>query len=110
TAWDLAIKIDLEAFNLMQGGTINGKNYGVSVYGNFTTTGANLNRSWMAHARIVAANLPTKNDYANTDLDDYSASPTPTFFRLAVIRKIMAYCDAWGNVWGTAIRPTGAIL
>jgi hypothetical protein len=103
--WDMANKVDCEAFNIMQGGAINGKSYGTSVFGNFTTTGAKLDRTYIAHPRIQSSNLPTTNLIVNAALDDSAAQ---NYFRLAVIRAIMKYCDSWGNIMG--LRPTGAIL
>jgi len=109
--WDLANKVDLEGFNLLQGGTINGNNYGTGVYGNFVTTGAKLARTYLPHARIITANLPTKNDYANSDLDDFGGATDNGLFRLSVIRKIMAHCAAWGNIFDNKpVRPTGVIF
>jgi hypothetical protein len=105
--WDLTNKVDVEAFNLLQGGTINGQAYGAGVYGSFRTTGAKLSQTYLPHPRIQTANLPTKNLFVNADLDD---GGTSNVFRLAVIRKIMNYCDSWGNIFGAPIRPTGAIM
>ena len=107
-AWDMANKIDVEAFNLLQGGTINGLSYGNGVYGSFTTTGANLSRTYVANARINTSNLPTTNQI--TLSDNGTSTNQSNKFRLAVIRAIMKYCDSWANIWGGPIRPTGAIL
>jgi len=105
--WDMANMVDAEAFNLLVGGTINSKSYGTGVYGAFKTTGSALDKTWIPNVRIATSNLPTTNDYKNADLDDAGAK---TGFRLAVIRKIMAHCDAFGTVLNGPLRPTGAIL
>ncbi len=60
-AWDISNKIDMIGFNLAQGGTINGEAWGTTFYGPFTSTGTKLNRTYVAHPRIQAANLPTTN-------------------------------------------------
>jgi hypothetical protein len=110
-SWDLSNKVDLEGFNLLYGGVLNGNNYGIGVYGAFKTTGARLDRTYIPHARIITANLPTTNDYANSDLDDYGTATDTGKFRLAVIRKALAHCAAWGNIFDNKpVRPTGAIF
>jgi len=103
--WDMTNKVDTEAFNIMNGGTINGQNYGTSVFGAFTSTGAKLDRTYIAHPRIQTVNLPTTNLITNASLDDGGAT---NLFRFAVIRAIMKYCDSWGGIF--KLRPTGAIL
>ena len=105
-AFDMANKVDTEAFNILHGGTINGLSYGTSIYGAFTTTGASLDRTYLINARAQTANLPTTNLIINSALDDSAATNK---FRLAVIRAIIKYCDSWGGVLGS-LRPTGVIL
>lgn len=113
-AWDMANKIDMIGFNLAHGGTINGEAWGTTMYGAFTTTGTPLNRTYIAHPRIQTANLPTTNKIINSQIFDVVAgvrtAAYSNYFRFAVIRAIMNYCNSWGNVWGENIQPTGAIL
>lgn len=110
-AWDVTNKLDVEAFNFLLGGTINGVSYGTGVFGAFRTTGAPLARTWVQHPRINSANLPTKNDYSNSDLDDYGSSTDNGLFRPSVIRKIMDHCDSFGTILGgRPLSPTGVIL
>jgi len=112
--WDLANKQDVELFNLLNGGTINGQAYGAGVYGAFKTTGGKLDRTFILHPRIQTANIPTANLIPNTMIFDLVAGvPTGAVsnrFRLGVIRAIMKYCDSFGNLLGGPLRPTGAIL
>ena len=113
-AWDLANKEDMEMFNLLQGGTINGQSYGAGVYGAFRTTGTKLDRTYIPNPRIQTANLPTTNLIINSGIYDLvegvQTAAHSNVFRFGVIRAIMKYCDSWGNIWGRPIRPTGAIL
>ncbi len=113
-AWDLANKEDVELFNLLNGGTINGQAFGAGIYGNFTTTGTALNRTFVFHPRIQTANIPTTNKIVNAAVFDLVAGvPTGAVtnrFRLGVIRAIMKYCDSFGSLLGGPLRPTGAIL
>lgn len=112
---DLANKVDFEAYALLVGGTINGKNYGDGVFGNFKWTGPKLSRTAILHPRINASNLPAKNDYTNDDLDPFEEAGQTgdqlQQFRLAVIRLAIAHCAKFGNIFdGRPIRPTGAIF
>jgi hypothetical protein len=113
-AWDLANKEDLELFNLLNGGTINGVAYGTGCYAPFNTGAAKLDKTFILHARIQAANLPTTNLIPNTSIFDVvSGTKTPAAFnnfRLGVIRAIMKYCTSWGKIFGTPLVPTGAII
>ena len=102
--WDMANKVDLEAFNVMTGGK---STMGQSIYGAFSLTGAPLSRTWIPNDRIVPENLPTTNDLV---LDDNTTTGPTSLFRLAVIRAIIKYCEQWGNIWGSPIRPTGLIM
>ncbi len=104
-SWDMANKVDYAAFLMMTAGTsLTGK----GIYGDFNLTGAPLDRTWIPNDRILASNLPTSNDMHCPD--NGTGAGQSNKFRLQVIRTIMAYCEAWGNVWGAPIRPTGLIM
>lgn len=92
-AFDMANKVDVLAKTLLD-----------TTYGVFTTTGASLSRTWIPNSRIVSSNLPSTNILT---LDDNSGT---TKFRLKVIRAILKYCNQWGGIWNTPLRPTGQIL
>jgi hypothetical protein len=94
--YDMTNKVDAEAYNLMHTGSV--------LYGNFTTTGAKLDRTWVPNSRIHTPNLPTTNDIV------LSGNTTSTKFRLQVVRAILKYCESWGNIFGAPLRPTGVIL
>jgi hypothetical protein len=102
--WDMANKVDLEAFTLLTAGR---STVGQGIYGPFNLTGAPLSRTWIPNARILPPNLPDTNDLA---LADNSATGATSRFRMDVIRAIMHYCNRWANVWGAPIRPTGLVL
>ena len=70
-------------------------------------TGTPLDRTWIPNDRIIATNLPTSNDVSCAD--NGTGSSQSNKFRLSVLRTILKYCEAWGNVWGAPIRPTGLI-
>jgi hypothetical protein len=106
--WEMTNKVDNEAFCMLQGGTINGANYGSSVYAAFKTTGSMLDRTYVPHGRIHTPNLPTTNKLVLED--NGTTAGKSNKFRLNVIRAIMKYCDSWGQIFGQPIRPTGAIL
>jgi hypothetical protein len=110
--FDLTNKVDIEAYGLLVGGSFNGKSYGNGIFGSFRTTGSRLDRTWVANARINASNLPTTNDITNAMLASggFNASGPTSGFRLAVIRYIMWYCAAFGNIFGSPLQPTGAIF
>lgn len=95
--FDMANKVDVDAKTLLD-----------TLYGNFVTTGAKLNRTWIPNDRIVEANLPLTNDLVLPD--NGTGTNQSNKFRLSVIRAIMRYCDQWGQVFGTPLAPTGAIL
>ena len=104
-AWDMANKVDYEAFLMMTSGqSITGQ----GIFGPFNLTGSPLSRTWIPNDRIIAANLPTTNIL--TCSDNGTGAGQSNLFRLNVIRTILAYCEAWGNVWGAPIRPTGMIM
>jgi hypothetical protein len=104
-SWDMANQVDLNAYTLMTSGQ---STMAQSIYGEFNLTGANLSRTWIPNARILPANLPTTNDL---ELSDNGAGANQSNrFRLAVVRAILQYCEMWGDIWGTPIRPTGLIL
>jgi hypothetical protein len=113
-AWDLMNKEDEELFNLLNGGTINGTAYGNGCYAAFNTGSAKLDKTFIPHARIATANLPTTNLITNANVFDLvNGVPTGAVynrFRLGVIRAIMTYCASWGNIFGGPLMPTGAIL
>lgn len=93
TAWDMANKMDVDAKTLLD-----------TLFAAFNSGSGKLNQTWLAHPRIVAANLPTTNDLS---LADNTGS---TKFRLAVIRAIIKYCAQWGQALGQPLSPTGVIL
>ncbi len=103
--WDMANKVDLEAYTLMTGGKSLAAQ---TVYGSFNGASKDLDKTWIPNARINTANLPTTN--ALVLADNGSGQGQSNNFRLAVIRAIMNYCESWANVWGSPIRPTGMIL
>jgi hypothetical protein len=109
-SFDITNKVDLEAYNLLIGGTINGNNYGTGIFGAFNTASAALDKTYLPHPRINTANLPTTNDFANSALDDAGTATDTGLFRLSVIRLILKYCAQWGNIFGSPVRPTGAIF
>jgi hypothetical protein len=104
-AWDMANKVDFEAYTMMTGGQ---SNTGQSIFGPFNLTGANLSRTWIPNSRILPDNLPQTNDLVLSD--NGTGAGQSNLFRLNVIRAIMKYCEQWGNIWGTPIRPMGMIL
>jgi hypothetical protein len=104
-AWDMANKVDFEAYTMMTGGQ---SNTGQSIFGPFNLTGANLSRTWIPNNRILPDNLPQTNDLVLSD--NGTGAGQSNLFRLNVIRAIMKYCEQWGNIWGTPIRPMGMIL
>jgi hypothetical protein len=53
--WDMANKVDLEAFTLLTAGR---STVGQGIYGPFNLTGAPLSRIWIPNARILPPNLP----------------------------------------------------
>jgi len=103
-AWDMANKVDYLAFLMMTAGrSITSQ----GIFGAFNLTGTPLDRTWIPNDRIIAANLPTTNDVLCDD--NGTGSSQSNKFRLNVCRTILKYCEAWGNVWGAPIRPTGLI-
>ena len=108
TGWDLTNKTDADAFNLMNGGTVNGVNWGTGVYGPFTTTGAKLNRTWVPNPRINPANLPTTNDLVLAD--NGTSTGQSNLFRFSAFEAIVNYCDSFANIFGAPLRPTGMVL
>ena len=104
-SWDMANKVDYLAFLMMTSGQSLAKQ---GIFGPFNLTGAPLDRTWIPNDRIVASNLPTTNDLSCSD--NGTGAGQSNLFRLNVIRTIMAYCEAWGNIWGAPIRPTGLII
>ncbi|HVM48382.1 MAG TPA: hypothetical protein VMU04_10160 [Candidatus Acidoferrum sp.] len=108
--WDMANKVDFEAYTMMTSGesTLGTGYEGYSIYGPFNLTGTELSRTWIPNDRILPSNLPTTNDLVLSD--NGSGEGQSNQFRLAVFRAILKYCEAWGNIWGTPIRPTGMIL
>ena len=103
--WDMSNRVDFEAFTIMTAGRSLAKQ---GIYGPFNLTGAPLDRTWIPNDRILAANLPTTNDLTLTDTGTSAGQSNK--FRLAVIRAIVKYCERWGNIWGTPIRPTGLVM
>ncbi len=103
--WDMANKVDLEAYTLLTGGKSLAAQ---TVFGTFNGATKDLDKTWIPNSRIVAANLPTTNALVLSD--NGSGQGQSNNFRLAVIRAIMNYCESWANVWGSPIRPTGMIL
>ena len=95
-AYDMANKVDAEAYGLMTSGT--------TLYGAFTTTGTKLSRTWVANSRVVAANLPSTNELSA------SSNGANTKFRLDCCRQIVRYCEGFADIFGAPIRPTGVIL
>jgi hypothetical protein len=93
-AWDMEAKLNHIAKELH--GTL---------IGNFTKTGAKLNRTWVKNEYIVESNLPDTNLLTCDDI----ANTNATLFRIDAIRKIMRYCTRWANVWGRPIAPTGLL-
>jgi hypothetical protein len=103
--WDMSNKVDKEAFTLLTTGQ---SQSAMGIYGPFKLTGAKLDRTWIPNDRIIAANLPDTNHLV---LEDNGAGAGQSNrFRFAVCRAIVKYCERWGNVWGTPIRPTGIIM
>jgi len=93
--YDLTQKIDGEVFSLMDS----------SAFGAFDiTNAAKEKRTYVAHSKINAANLPTTNELAA------ASNGASTKFRLDVVRKIMRYATQWANVFGSSVMPTGVIL
>lgn len=96
-AFDWASKADSLAYDFLTS-SANG------FYGSFRTTGRKLDRTYVPNDRIDTDNLPTTNDL------ECDSNTTSTKFRFNVIEKIMEYCEAWADIFGSPIRPTGAIL
>ena len=94
-AWEMEAKINDLAKTLY-----------MTKFGSFTTTGAKLDRTYVANQYIETANLPTTNSLVCDDIPN----TTTTKVRLDVIRKIMDYTQAWENIWGQPLTPTGVIL
>lgn len=92
-SWDLTHKINKDAKTLLD-----------AALGAFVTTGAKLDRTWVAHPDVLTAGLPT------TNILTLSGNTASTKFRMAAIEAIIKYCDSWGNLFGAPVRPTGAIL
>ncbi len=124
-SWDLTFKIDRLAKTLLSAALGSG-----GVYGTFTITGNRQNRVYVPHSGIDTSNLPTtndiilSNDYVNGssgqkwfeywDAAKYNSatesSTTSGKFRLDVLRAVNKYCNAWGNLLGGPLRPTGVII
>lgn len=91
-AVDMAAKVDLEGKTIADAGA----------YGNFTLSGARVNRLINAHSRVVTANFPTTNLVA--------AGNNPKL--LDILADVKQYCSAWGTgAWKDGdLMPTGRIL
>jgi len=108
-AWDLQHKINTEQFNFLQGGTINGMNYGTGIYFPFVTAGTLLNRTFIAHPSIQTANLPTTNLINYTALQVYGQTDNAMSFY--VLQAIIDYCEGFRGVFRDGdLEPTGLIL
>lgn len=108
-AWDITHKLNVEKFNFLQGGVINGKNYGTGVYGNFTTTGAKLDRTFVLHPGIQSANLPTTNLISYATLAGMGHTGTQISFY--VIQAIIDYVESFRGIFSDGdLEATGLIL
>lgn len=108
-AWDLQHKINVEQFNFLQGGTINGTNYGTGIYYPFTLTGTLLNRTFIPHPSIQTANLPTTNLISYAALQTYGQTTNAITFY--VLQAIIDYCEGFRGVFQDGdLEPTGLIL
>lgn len=115
--WDMAHRINIELINFLQGGTINGVNYGQSVYRPFTFTSAfgsaaAINATLVIHPSINQANLPATNyiTYANM-VANYPGFQTGNQFQYAVIQAVIDYCEGFRGIFPDGdIEPTGLII
>lgn len=112
-ARDSAAYADELAFGLLKQAVADG-----GVFGDFTLTGSKVNRVYLPHTRIRAANLPTTNDitlnagYGTAHFlgANYVPNTTSTAFRKDVFDAAIAYQTQWGGVFGGDMDFTGEIF
>jgi len=101
-SYDFSMKVDGQVQNLLIG---SGSNF----FGPFTFTGPRPNWSYVAHSRIITANLPESNDVICYQQDGV----TPVSgFGFQVLAYIVDYASRWNGAFqdGVDLRPTGRIL
>lgn len=115
--WDVAHRINIELFNFLQGGKINGINYGQGVYRPFTFTSnfgssTAVNATLVIHPSINQANLPTTNLITYAALvAGYSGFQTTNLFQYAVIQAVIDYCESFRGIFPDGdLEPTGLII
>ncbi len=114
-SWDLAHRINIEQFNFLQGGVINGTNYGKGIYGPFSFTGRSLSNTLVLHPSIQVANLPTTNLITPTDLLALDGIDLATakgkLFRFAVLQSTINYCESFRGIFPDGdLEPTGLVF
>lgn len=76
-----------------------------TAFGDFVTTGNEIDRTYVKNSHVLAANLPTTNDITVTGAN------TTTKFDHKVMIAVRKYCDQWANIFSDGpLSPTGVIL
>lgn len=101
-AWDMANKVDKTVFDFLTSGT--------NIYGNFTTTGTKLNRTFVLHDRINTDNIPTTNELTPADVVSTDTNDAATKLRWNAFGAVVKYCDSFGDIFGAPLRPTGVVF
>jgi hypothetical protein len=115
--WDLQHRINMELFNFLQGGSINGINYGTGVYRNFVYGGGDTNATARAttntlvlHPSIKVANLPTTNLITRTALVN-GYSHTGDLLSFQAIQAVIDYVEGFRGIFPDGdIEATGLII
>jgi hypothetical protein len=113
-AHDLTFQYDRRLFTLFNSAASAGGCFGSFSYENGRTNKAN--RVYLPHSGIVTAHLPASNDFdltaaANTGGTNDSPIGGLTAFGIGVLRAVLWYGDAWGNVFPEGrLVPTGEVI
>ncbi|MGB8296411.1 MAG: hypothetical protein WCG85_13370 [Polyangia bacterium] len=101
-SYDFGQKLDGQVQNLLIGNAS-------TFFGPFTFTGKRANWSYVAHSRIITANLPPSNDVICLQQDN--ATPV-NGFGFQVLAWIVDYSARWDGAFqdGVNLKPTGRIL
>jgi hypothetical protein len=110
TAWDLQHKINVEQFNFLQGGVINGVNYGQGNYRAFNFSGKSLANTGILHPSIQVANLPTTN-LINYGILAENYNQVDNYMSFGVLQAIIDYIEGFRGVFRDGdLEATGLII